>query len=154
MPVHSERHILPYSPEQLFDLVADIERYPEFLPWCRAARVLERKDGEFLGELVIRFAHLSESYTSRVTLQRPDNPGETGSIDVTMVKGPFEHLINRWQFAPVENGTQVDFFLDFKFRSRLLEKMIGGLFSQATHKMVGAFQERAEKLYRQQKSET
>lgn len=142
MPAHTERQLSPYSPQQLFDLVADIERYPEFLPWCRAARVLERKEGELLGELVISFGHLSERYTSRVVLQRP------GAIDVTMVKGPFEYLVNRWRFTPLEEqGTQIDFFLDFKFRSRLLEKLIGGLFGKATAKMVGAFRQRAEALY-------
>lgn len=142
MPAHTEQHILPYTREQLFDLVADIERYPEFLPWCRAARILERKEGELLAELVISFAHLSESYVSRVTLLRPD------AIDVVMVRGPFEYLTNRWRFTPEGEGTRIDFFLDFKFRSRLLEKMIGGLFSRAVDKMVTAFRARADALLR------
>lgn len=142
MPAHSEQQILPYTQEQLFDLVADIERYPEFLPWCRAARVLERGDNELLGELVISFSHMSESYVSRVTLARPH------SIDVAMVRGPFEYLTNRWRFTPLDGGkTQVDFYLDFKFRSRILEKLIGGLFAKATNKMVEAFRGRAESLY-------
>jgi len=154
MAAHTEQQILPYDTQQLFDLVADIERYPEFLPWCRAARVLERKDGELLGELVIRFAHLTESYTSRVTLARPAHPGEAGAIEVTMVKGPFQHLVNRWRFTPQDDATRIDFFLDFKFRSRLLEKLIGPLFGKATDKMVGAFRSRAEALYGKQKPET
>jgi coenzyme Q-binding protein COQ10 len=141
MPSHSERQLLPYTPGQMFDLVADIERYPEFLPWCRSARVLERKDNELLGELVISFSHLSESYVSRVVLDRPQ------AISVSMVRGPFEYLTNRWRFTAVEGGTQIDFFLDFKFRSRLLEKLIGGLFAKATNRMVQAFKERAEQLY-------
>jgi len=141
MPAHDEQQILPYTPQQLFDMVADIERYPEFLPWCRAARILERGDGEVLAELVVSFAHLTESYTSRVTLRRPE------AIDVVMVKGPFEHLVNRWRFTPVEKGTQVDFHLDFAFRSRLLEKLIGSLFGKAVDKMAGAFKARAEALY-------
>ena len=94
MPAYTERQEMPYECGQLFDLVLDIERYPEFLPWCRAARILERGEGEFLAELVIAFSHLSESYTSRVVYQRP------GFIDVTMVKGPFEYLVNRWRFTP------------------------------------------------------
>lgn len=148
MPVHSEQQLSPYTTQQLFDLVADIERYPEFLPWCRAARVLERKEGELLGELVIVFAHMTERYTSRVVLNRPVTSNDAGAIDVTMVKGPFEHLVNRWRFTPQPGGgTQIDFFLDFKFRSRILEKLIGSLFSKATAKMVSAFRERADKQF-------
>lgn len=147
MPAHSERQFMPYPPAAMFDLVANIERYPEFLPWCRAARILERKESEFLGELVITFHHISESYTSRVMLNPAPTPEATAAIDVTMVKGPFEYLTNRWRFTPVEGGTQIDFALDFKFRSRILEKLIGGLFSKATQRMVAAFKQRAEELY-------
>ncbi len=142
MPSHSEQQFSPYSPKQLFYMVADVEKYPEFLPWCRAARILERKDNVFLGELIISFAHITESYTSKVTL----NP-EAGTIDVVMVKGPFEHLTNRWQFNEAKGGTNIDFALDFKFRSKILEKLIGGLFSKASAKMVDAFKARATALY-------
>lgn len=141
MPSHREIQYLPYSPEQLFTLVADVEKYPEFLPWCRAARVMERKDNEFLGELVISFAHHRESYVSRIVLS-PHH-----AINVTMVRGPFEHLTNQWRFTPEQGGTRIDFALDFKFRSKLLEKLIGALFAKATAKMVTAFQQRAEALY-------
>lgn len=141
MPSHSEQQVLPYSAQQLFDLVVDIDKYPEFLPWCRAARILERKENEFLGELVISFAHMTERYTSRVVL----NP--SNAIDVTMIKGPFEHLINRWKFTPAGEGTQVDFFIDFKFKSKILDKLMGSMFAKATDKMVGAFSERARQLY-------
>ena len=161
MPAHTEQQFSPYTPQQLFDLVADIEKYPEFLPWCRAARIISRSvipaqagilsedshlrgndnKEEFLGELVISFAHITESYTSRVTLSTPH------SIDVVMVKGPFEYLTNKWKFTPIENGTRIDLALDFKFRSRILEKLIGSLFSKATNKMAGAFKKRADELY-------
>jgi coenzyme Q-binding protein COQ10 len=148
MPTHTEIQLSPYTQQQLFDMVADVEHYPEFLPWCRAARVLERKDGEMLAELMISFAHMTERYTSRVKLARPIQPGDIGAIDVELVSGPFEHLTNRWIFKPLENGgTRIEFFLDFKFHSRLLEKMIGGLFEKATMKMVGAFDARAKALY-------
>src|SRR3954471_6166570 len=103
MPVHTEQQTSPYTTRQLFDLVADIERYPEFLPWCRAARVLERGEGEMLGELVISFGRLTESYVRRVSPRRPPAPGEPGAIEVVMVRGPFEHLVNRWRFTPLEN---------------------------------------------------
>ena len=142
MPSHAEQQFSPYSPQQLFDMVADVEKYPHFLPWCRAARVMERKDNEFLGELIISFAHITESYTSKVTL----NP-EAGIIDVAMVKGLFEYLTNHWKFTASEGGTIIDFALDFKFRSKILEKLIGGLFGKATAKMVDAFNKRAADLY-------
>lgn len=148
MPSHSEQQFSPYNTQQLFDLVADIERYPEFLPWCRAARILEHREDEIIGELVISFSHLTESYTSRVTLQRPAHPGEPGAIDVNLVKGPFENLSNKWRFAPgPQGGTLIDFSLDFRFRSRILEKLIGSLFTKATARMVTAFSERANALY-------
>jgi coenzyme Q-binding protein COQ10 len=143
-------------------MVADVEKYPEFLPWCRAARIISRSvipaqtgilsedshlrgngnKEEFLGELIISFAHITESYTSKVTLNR-----EAGTIDVVMVKGPFEHLTNSWKFTDTQGGTEIDFALDFKFRSKLLEKLIGGLFGKATAKMVDAFNKRAADLY-------
>jgi coenzyme Q-binding protein COQ10 len=147
MPTYSEQQTLPYTTQQLFNLVADIERYPEFLPWCRAARITEREESAFLGELIIHFSHLTERYTSRVALKRPAHASEPGAIEVTMVEGPFEHLVNRWHFTPEGGGTRIDFFLDFKFRSRLLEKLIGGLFSKAAARMVTAFRSRAEALY-------
>jgi coenzyme Q-binding protein COQ10 len=141
MPSHHDQQISSYTPEQLFALVADIEKYPEFLPWCRAARVLSRSEGEFMGELIISFAHMSESYTSRVVLT------PHSAIDVTMVRGPFEYLTNSWRFTAVPEGTRIDFALDFKFRSKLLEKLMGGLFSKATERMVSAFSTRADILY-------
>lgn len=147
MPAHTEQQYSPYAPEQIFELVLDIGRYPEFLPWCRAARVLSRGEGELLGELVISFAHLSERYTSRVRYVRPAG-GAPGSIDVELVEGPFHHLTNRWSFVPrAGGGTEIGFFLDFRFRSRLLEGLIGGMFSRAAVRMVTAFKERADALY-------
>ncbi len=150
MPTHNDSQTSPYSSEQLYKLVADVEHYPEFLPWCRAARILERNQQGMMAELVISFNHLTERYTSRVELTPPENGG-MGAIDVTMTKGPFEHLVNRWRFMPLPSGgTQIDFYLDFKFRSRLLEKLIGTVFSKAAEKMVGAFKQRADELYGKQ----
>lgn len=141
MPRHVEQQISPYSPAQLFALVSDVEKYPQFLPWCRAARILQRGENEFLAELIIAFAHISESYVSRVVLQ------PNSAIEVKMVRGPFEHLINDWKFTEVEGGTRIDFALDFKFKNKILEKLIGGLFAKATEKMVSAFKTRADTLY-------
>lgn len=143
MPTHSERQFLPYTQAQLFDMVADVARYSEFLPWCRAARILERKESEMLAELVIHFGPLSESYVSRVTL------APSHRIEANLVRGPFKHLSNRWEFTPEAGGTRIDFLLDFEFRSRLLEKMMGGMFDKAVAKMVEAFKTRAAQLYSQ-----
>lgn len=143
MPSHRETQFSPYSPQSLFELVADVEKYPEFLPWCRAARILERNENELLAELVITFAHLSEKYTSRVSLTPPQQ-GEPGHIRAVMVHGPFHHLTNEWTFTPHETGAKIDFFLEFQFRNAILEKLMGGLFSKATHKMTEAFRQRAE----------
>lgn len=147
MPQHREQKILPYTTSQLFELVADIEKYPDFLPWCRAARVIERGEGEFLGELVISYHHLTESYTSKVTLTPPTSVHSPARIDVKMVKGPFSHLTNEWAFTPEGEQTRIDFYLDFAFRSRLLDKLLGGFFTKMTHKMVSAFTQQAERLY-------
>lgn len=141
MPTHHDTHLSPYTPEQLFALVADVEKYPEFLPWCKAARITERGDGYFLADLIISFKHVTEQYTSRVELTPP------GRIMVTMVKGPFHHLDNEWCFTPCENGTEIAFSLDFAFKNRLLDTLIGGLFSRATEKMSDAFLTRADTLY-------
>ena len=141
MPAHNETKILPYTPQQIFNLVADVALYPEFLPWCKAARISEQAENSFLGELVIAYSGLSESYSSRVTL----TPHQ--AIDVVMEKGPFEYLTNNWRFTPEGAGTRVDFDLDFKFRSKMLEMMMGGFFLKATEKMMGAFEARAATLY-------
>jgi coenzyme Q-binding protein COQ10 len=142
MPAYRETMLVPYSREQLFDLVADVEKYPQFLPWCRAARIHERGEGYMVAELVIAFKGIRESYTSRVDLRRPE------AIDVTMVKGPFHHLVNHWRFSEAEDGqTRIEFDLDFRFSSRWLETLIGALFSRATEKMVTAFRGRADQLY-------
>jgi coenzyme Q-binding protein COQ10 len=144
---HSETRSLPYTPAQLYALVLDIERYPEFLPWCRAARIVSREaDGAFLGELMVSFSHLTERYTSRVTPLAPSN-GSEGRIDVALVSGPFHYLNNHWRFVPHGDGCEIHLDLDFKFKSKLLNSLIGSLFGRACEKMVGAFTARAEALY-------
>ncbi len=146
MHTYSETRILPYTPEQLFLLVADVEKYSEFLPWCRGARIVSREENSFLGELIISVSHLTERYTSRVTPIAPDN-GKEGRIDVALVTGPFKHLNNHWRFVPHANGCEIHLDLDFEFKSKLLDKMLGGMFGKACEKMVGAFTTRAEALY-------
>lgn len=142
MHSYSETRILPYTPEQLFALVIDIEKYPQFLPWCRAARVVNREaNGTFLGELIVSFSHLTERYTSRITSVASEQ------IDVELVSGPFSHLANHWRFAPHPQGCEIQLALNFQFKSKLLDKLIGGMFERASAKMVTAFMVRAEALY-------
>ena len=141
MPTYAEKKILPYRPEQLFDLVADIERYPEFLPWCVAARIRRRTGNEVLADLVIGFKMVRERFTSRVVLSAPDR------IDVEYTEGPFRYLNNHWIFSPAGEGCLIDFYVDFEFRSKLLQTIIGALFGEAVHRMVAAFENRARTLY-------
>jgi coenzyme Q-binding protein COQ10 len=138
----------PYTTQQIFDLVIDIERYPEFLPWCRAARILERNEHRIRAELVVSFKHITQSYTSAVTFHRPISPDEEGYINVDLIQGPFEHLSNHWKFTPAQdNGAEIALELAFKFRSRMLDSIIGLLFGNASAKMAEAFKQRADVLY-------
>ncbi len=141
MPTHTEQRVLPYTPEQLFALVADIERYPEFLPWCVAARIRERSTDFISADLVIGFKLFRERFTSNVKLDPP------GRIDVTYAEGPFRYLNNHWIFERVPGGCRIDFFVDFEFKSRLLQKAIELLFGEAVRRMVAAFEARARQLY-------
>ena len=138
----------PYSSQQLFNLVIDIEKYPSFLPWCRASRILEKRDNLIIAELVISFKHITESYVSEVTFTQPDSKDDIGVINVKMIRGPFSHLENHWKFTPLaEGGSEISLQLSFKFRSKILDTIIGMLFGKASAKMVNAFKERADALY-------
>lgn len=140
---HAEKRALPQSPEQLFDLVADVERYPEFLPWCIGSRIRSRRDNVLIADLVIGFKGIRESFTSEVTLNRPEM-----RIDVKYREGPFRYLNNHWIFnAQPDGGCEIDFFVDFEFRSRLLQKVMGMLFNEAVRRMVAAFEARANQIY-------
>ncbi|MEH3108032.1 MAG: type II toxin-antitoxin system RatA family toxin [Sphingomonas fennica] len=142
MPRHAETRRLPYTPEQMFDLVADVGRYGEFLPWVAAVRVRSDNETEMVADLVVGFAALREKFTSRVKKDRP------GAITVEYVDGPLKYLRNDWAFRPDgESGTLVDFAVDFQFRSRLFEALAGQMFDRALRKMIGAFEARAAALY-------
>ena len=141
MPTHAEKKILRYSPEQMFDLVADVRRYPEFLPWCVGARILSQNEGELVADLTIGFKMFRETFRSRVTLERPHH------IHVAYENGPFRYLNNHWRFTPAPQGCEVDFFVDFEFRSRILQMAIGVVFNEAVRLMVRAFERRAMALY-------
>ncbi|MEX2628593.1 MAG: type II toxin-antitoxin system RatA family toxin [Tistlia sp.] len=146
MPTHAEQRRLPYPPRQLYELVADVGRYPEFLPWCVAARVREQDAEHVVADLMIGFRMVRERFTSKVTLR--DEPDQPLRVDVAYVEGPFRYLNNHWIFYETEEGgTLIDFFVDFEFRSRLLQTMIQPLFNEAVRRMVGAFETRAHQLY-------
>ncbi|WP_207459611.1 type II toxin-antitoxin system RatA family toxin [Azospirillum sp. SYSU D00513] len=142
MPTHAEQKVLPYTPEQMYRLVADVERYPEFLPWCMAARIRRREGNVLYADLVIGFKMVRERFTSRVELNEPGC-----RIDVQYTEGPFQYLNNHWIFKPHEKGCCVDFFVDFEFRSKMLQKIMGLLFNEAVRRMVQAFETRANQLY-------
>jgi coenzyme Q-binding protein COQ10 len=142
VPRHTEKRIVPYTPDQMFALVADVERYPEFLPWCVATRIRSREERAFTADLIAAFAAFREQYTSRVNLDP-----EAKTIIIEYLDGPFEHLTNRWHFVAIEPGCQVDFDIDFRFRSRTLETLISGVFTKAIRKMTESFEQRAVKLY-------
>jgi coenzyme Q-binding protein COQ10 len=141
MPTHHETRFLPQTAEQLFDLVSDVDDYPNFLPWCVALRVTSRDDNEIRADMVVGFNMLREKFTSRVTL----TPKER--IDVEYLDGPFRYLENRWLFIDKDGGCEIDFFIDFEFRSRLLRKIMEPLFHEAVRRMVRAFEKRATERY-------
>lgn len=141
MPRHSETRVVPYQPEQMFDLVADVAAYPKFLPWCVGARVRNASETENISDLTIGFGPFRESFTSRVTMERPS------IIRVRYENGPFKYLNNQWRFSPDPAGCRIEFWVDFEFRSRILQVAIGAVFQEAVHRMVSAFLTRARSVY-------
>jgi coenzyme Q-binding protein COQ10 len=142
MPRHSETKHLPYTPEQMFALVADVARYDEFLPWVVAVRVRSSSDAETVADLIVGFNAFKERFTSRVLKQAPSR------ICVDYVEGPLKFLHNEWHFEPAaEGGTDVRFSVDFAFKSRLFESLAGAMFDRALRRMTSAFEQRAAALY-------
>ena len=142
MPRHSETRHLPYTPEQLFDMVADVGRYDEFLPWVVAVRIRSSSETETLADLVVGFSAFKERFTSRVVKQRPSR------IVVDYVEGPLKYLHNEWDFErAADGGTNLRFSVDFAFRSRLFESLAGQMFDRALRRMTSAFEQRAATLY-------
>ncbi len=147
MPRHSETKYLPYTPEQLFELVADVERYDEFLPWVTAVRVRSDSETEMVADLIVGFNAFKERFTSRVTKERPTR------ILVDYIEGPLKYLKNEWRFEPAaDGGTNVHFSVDFAFKNRIFETLAGAMFDRALRRMTGAFETRAAELYGSSKS--
>jgi coenzyme Q-binding protein COQ10 len=142
MPRHSEKRILPYTPRRLFELIAAVERYPEFLPWCKAARVIERDERGLTADLVIGTKIFTEKFRSRVMLDPPHK------IEVRYLSGPLSHLRNQWEFKPKgKSSCELSFEVDFDFHSSLLRGAMEMFFDKAILKMVASFEARAEHLY-------
>ena len=142
MPRHTETRNLPYTPEQLFDLVADVKSYRDFLPWVAAVRVRSDSPSLMIADLVVGFGALKETFTSRVEKQRPT------SILTDYIEGPLKYLHNSWKFRPDgKGGTDLDFCVDFAFKSRIFESLAGQMFDRALRRMIQAFETRAHQLY-------
>ncbi|MFC4292060.1 type II toxin-antitoxin system RatA family toxin [Sphingorhabdus arenilitoris] len=142
MPSHHERRELPHSAAQMYDLVADVRSYPQFLPWVSAIRVRQENHNELLADMIVGFKSLKETFTSRV-MKVPKS-----SIIVDYLDGPMKHLHNQWIFEDLPGGgSVVDFSVDFSFRNALFEAMAGQFFDSALRKMTGAFIARADQLY-------
>ncbi len=162
---HAERRSVPYAPKQMFDLVADIGRYPEFLPWCLAARVTGREQGVLRADVVVGKGLFRETFHSKVILDQGgtgagegDGEGaEAGAgedksdapprIDVEYIRGPMREMANHWVFRAVNSGTEIDFLVEFNFHSRVLDAVIGAVFDHVVSHMVDAFLARADVLY-------
>lgn len=147
MTTHKETRIVPYTPAQMFELISDIERYPEFLPWCAGIRIRDRvtvpQGTEIAADMIVSFKVFRERFGSKVLL----NPDQN-KIDVSYLDGPFKYLDNKWNFNPQPDGRcELDFFVDFEFRSRTLQALIGVVFNQAMQQIVRAFEKRAAALY-------
>ena len=146
MPTHSETKRLPYTPHQMYDLVADVAAYPKFLPWCAAGRIRRQTPtptGEVMeADLVVSFKVFRERFGSRVEL----NPSEL-SIDTRYIDGPFRHMVSTWKFTEAEGGCDVHFHVDFEFKNAVLQGLIGIVFNDAMQRIVRAFERRAKDLY-------
>ena len=142
MPGIRETRRLPYSCEQMFDLVADVAKYPEFLPWVVATRIRSDSESEMTADMLVGFKAIREKFTSRVIKKRPDH------IEVFYVDGPLKDLDNNWRFTCLpDGGCEIDFCVDFTFRNAMFERLAGQYFDRAFRKMVEAFEKRADELY-------
>ena len=133
---------MSHTAEHLFDLVADVSKYPDFLPWCIAARVINDDGKILMADLVVGYKLFREKFTSKVEMTRPSR------IEVTYMNGPMKYLHNHWGFTDNGDGTcTVDFHIDFEIRNKMFQKMMGGFFTEALERMVHAFEKRADELY-------
>jgi coenzyme Q-binding protein COQ10 len=148
MPRHNVVRMLPYAPQELWEMVGDVDRYPEFVPWITSMRTWnQRGEGDGVevldAEATVGFKFLREKFATRVRRN-----AEMMSVEVTLLHGPFKRLNNRWRFEPHAMGTKVTFDIDFAFKSPLLDAMLAANFDRAVSKLMGCFEARAAKLYK------
>jgi coenzyme Q-binding protein COQ10 len=149
MPRFSNTRRVRHAAAEMFDLVADVERYPQFVPLCRALKVRRRVPAQegvevLTADMTVAYKLVRESFASRVTLDHPNL-----QILVEYLEGPFSHLENRWTFHPVdEHSCDVEFFIDYEFRSRTLGLLMGSMFDLAFRRFAAAFEHRADVIYR------
>lgn len=142
MTRHIEKRNLPYTPEQLFGLVAEVDKYSEFLPWCLSSVIKRREGNVFFADLVIGYKVVREKFGSKVTLAHPER------IDVQYLSGPMKYLTNQWKFIREPDGScTIDFYVDFEFKNRVLQGLMGAFFNELVRRMVSAFEQRAKSLY-------
>ena len=139
---HFENKFIKHDPEKLFNLVCDVQKYPEFLPWCLGSRVKKLNENNFDADLIVGFKIYREVFKSKVILDR-----EKLKINVQYIDGPLKHLNNHWHFKKSKNGCEVFFLVDLKFNTKILNKVLDTFFREATQKMVMAFENRAKTLY-------
>lgn len=142
MPVYSEKRRLPYTSEQLFNLVIAVDKYPEFLPWCVESRITKQEENVFYADLVIGYKMIRERFSSKVTLKNSEH------VHVEYLKGPMKYLSNHWRFISEPDGSCiVDFYVEFEFKNRFFQRLMGVFFSEIVRRMVTAFEIRAKELY-------
>ena len=132
---------VPFTAEQMYNLIIDMDRYPEFLPWCAKARKYDIEEGQFKSEMTFTFKGIRETF---YTVDRVE-PGR--KVTISHLSGPFRHLESEWLLTPVAQGTKIDFFIDFRFKNKLLDLTLGPLFGEASRRMVEAFKKRAHGIY-------
>ncbi len=141
MSRHSATTVVPFTADQMYQLVLDMDRYPEFLPWCAKARKYECDEEGFKSEMTFIFKGFRETFYTQDRVE----PGR--KITITLTSGPFRHLESEWNFVPMEGGTRIDFYIDFSFKNKLVDLTLGPVFGEASRRMVDAFKLRAQALY-------
>lgn len=145
MPNFHQVKILPYNAQELHYLVLDVKSYPEFLPWCKAARIISESENQIIAELVIQLKGFTDKYQSKIIYSN-DLKKQSYSIEVEAVSGPFKYLKNLWQFSKEDAGSKIEFFIDFKMKFAIVDKLVSIFFTDATEKMVDAFEKRADTM--------
>ncbi|WP_341761857.1 type II toxin-antitoxin system RatA family toxin [Candidatus Tisiphia endosymbiont of Thecophora atra] len=145
MPSFYQIKVLPYNAQELYYLVLDVKSYPEFLPWCKAARIISESENQIIAELVIQLKGFTDKYQSKIIYSN-DLMKQSYSIEVEAVSGPFKYLKNLWQFSKEDTGSKIEFFIDFKMKFAIVDKLVNIFFTDATEKMVDAFEKRADTM--------